>query len=333
MEVAAPRVQARTDALDQAIALMWAASAQALDMVAEYDRRRVWREDGATSMSSWLAARYGLGWGTAREWVRVAHALKYLPRIANAYASGQLSWDQLRPLTRFPEPETDDEWARKAANLRPMALWTEARRYERARVEEAEHARRSRYLTLSWDHERPVLWLEGMLPAEEGAVLASAISRRAQDVPRDEDAADPAGARLADALVRLATGEPEPATVVVHAGAEVLTNEERDASPWLAETPTGQRLPSESVRRLACDGRIEWVLESEGRPVGVGRRGRAVPEQLLRVLRQRDMACRFPGCERRRWLNAHHLVHWADGGATNPGQPHAPVPRAPPTDP
>ncbi|MGH2737355.1 MAG: HNH endonuclease, partial [Actinomycetota bacterium] len=80
----------------------------------------------------------------------------------------------------------------------------------------------------------------------------------------------------------------------------------------------GQRLASESVRRLACDGRIEWVLESGGRPVGIGRRGRAVPGQVLRVLRHRDgAACRFPGCERRRWLKAHHLVHWAKGGATD----------------
>jgi len=317
MEVAAPRIHARTDALDQATALMSAASAQALHMVAEYDGDRLWRRDGATSMSSWLAARYGLAWGTAREWVRVGHALRYLPGIADAYARGRLSWDQLRPLTRFAEPETDRHWAKTAPKMRPAALWREARRYERARVEEAEHARRSRYLTLSWDHERPVLWLEGMLPAEEGAVLESAISRRAEEVPRDPDAADPVGARLADALVNVAAGDPQPATVVVHAGADVLANEASDEGPRLSETERGQGMPTESIRRLACDGRIEWVLESEGRPVGIGRRGRAVPEQLLRVLRQRDMACRFPGCERKRWLNAHHLVHWADGGGTN----------------
>src|ERR671918_186662 len=65
----------------------------------------------ATSMSSWLAARYGLGWGTARVWVRVAHALEGLPRIAQAYAAGGLSWDQLRPLTTFATPGTDARWA------------------------------------------------------------------------------------------------------------------------------------------------------------------------------------------------------------------------------
>src|SRR5687767_8913529 len=125
-------------------------------------------------MSSWLAGRYGLGWGTAREWVRVAHALRVLPRIAEAYARCRLSWDQLRPLTRFATSETAPVWAEKGPDLRPAALWREARRYERVRAGEAEEIRRNRYLRLQWDHERPVMWLEGMLAAEEGAALESA---------------------------------------------------------------------------------------------------------------------------------------------------------------
>jgi hypothetical protein len=319
MEFAAPRTSGDlADTLDRAAAVMAAASAEALRAVAELDRAALWRRDGATSMTSWLAGRYGLAWGTAREWVRVAHALGDLPRISEAYRSGRLSWDQLRPLTRFATAETDQGWAERAPGLRPAWLWREARRHERVRAREAEEARRTRYLSLDWDHERSVLWLEGMLPAEEGTALQAALLRRAETVPPDREAADPPGARLADALVEVAIGGPEPATVVVHAGAEALTGREPPEGPWLAETEGGQRLAPESVRRLACDARIEWVLESGERPVGIGRRGRAVPGQLLRVLRHRDGAtCRFPGCERKRWLNAHHLVHWGDGGATN----------------
>jgi hypothetical protein len=167
-----------------------------------------------------------------------------------------------------------------------------------------------------------VLWLEGMLPAEEGAALESALCRRAGDILRDPDAADPAGARLADALVEQVTAGDEeqaaPTTLVVHAGAKILGGEESMAGPWLAETESGHRLPTDTIRRLACDSRIEWVLESEGQPVGIGRRGRQVPEPIHRVLRHRDGGvCRFPGCERKRWLHAHHLVHWADGGGTD----------------
>jgi hypothetical protein len=102
MKIAAPtRNDEVIDRLDRATAAVSAASAEILRSVAECDDRRLWRRDRATSMTSWLAARYGLAWGTAREWVRVAHALGRLPRIAEAYGLARLSWDQLRPLTRF----------------------------------------------------------------------------------------------------------------------------------------------------------------------------------------------------------------------------------------
>src|SRR5919198_3782949 len=103
----------RIQHLDHAVRAMSAASAEVLREVASLDDPNVWERDGATSMTSWLAARYGLAWGTAREWVRVAHALEVLPAIARAYAGGRISWDQLRPLTRFATPETDDRWSKE----------------------------------------------------------------------------------------------------------------------------------------------------------------------------------------------------------------------------
>jgi hypothetical protein len=72
--------------------------------------------------------------------------------------------------------------ALRAPDLRPWTLWRKARRHKRARVREAEDARRLRYLALNWDHERPVLWLEGMLPPEEGVAVEAALRKRAQDV-------------------------------------------------------------------------------------------------------------------------------------------------------
>ena len=34
-------------------------------------------------------------------------------------------------------------------------------------------------------------------------------------------------------------------------------------------------------------------------------------------MRARDGTCRFPGCENRRFLESHHIIHWAHGGETN----------------
>jgi len=310
-----------TVVLDRATAIAAAASAEALRVVALYDEQKLWVRDGATSMTGWLAGRYGLARGTAREWVRVAHRLRDLPKIAEAYAAGRLSWDQLRPLTRFATPETDEYWAERAPSLRPWTLHREAERHERVRRRDIERAQQMRYLSLHWDHELPVLHLEGMLPAEQGAAVQQALERRAEEVVLADRPDSPQEARLADAMVELVTGSSDgdsPAsTLVVHVDADVLAGNEQLVGPWLAETETGQRLHSEAVRRLACDARIEWILESGGRAVGIGRRGRTVPGAIARLLRHRDRGCRFPGCERRRWVKAHHIVHWAAGGETN----------------
>jgi hypothetical protein len=42
-----------------------------------------------------------------------------------------------------------------------------------------------------------------------------------------------------------------------------------------------------------------------------------VQPALKRALLARDKCCRFPGCSHERWLDAHHVVHWADGGETS----------------
>ena len=310
--------------MDEAATAMAAASSDLLEAVAQFDEHRLWRNDGATSMTPWLAARYGLAWGTAREWVRVASALRGLPATARAYRQGRLSWDQLRPLTRFASAETDQELASEAASRPTSELWREARRHERMRTADARglHAKRSFWMW--WDLELPVLYVEGMLPAEQGAAVEAALLRRAEQVVLAETPdGRPQEARLADALVELVTGSahdeaPTP-TLVVHTDASALTRERESNGPWLAETESGTRLCTEAVRRLACDSRIEWVLESGGRAVGIGRRGRVVPGALGRLLRHRDRSCRFPGCERTMWLNAHHLSHWAKGGTTDLG--------------
>ncbi len=46
-----------------------------------------------------------------------------------------------------------------------------------------------------------------------------------------------------------------------------------------------------------------------------GRRTRTISPALRRALLARDRGCRFPGCGSR-FVDAHHIVHWADGGPT-----------------
>ena len=67
-----------------------------------------------------------------------------------------------------------------------------------------------------------------------------------------------------------------------------------------------------------CDGAVTAMVHDEtGRPLDVGRKQRVVSGALKKAVFARDHACTFPGCHHTRYLDAHHVQHWADGGETN----------------
>ena len=78
-----------------------AATAAWLRLVAEFDERGGWHGVGINSCAHWLAWQCGMAPVTAREHVRVARALRGLPRIAAAFAGGRLSYAKVRALTRI----------------------------------------------------------------------------------------------------------------------------------------------------------------------------------------------------------------------------------------
>ncbi len=94
----------------------------------------------------------------------------------------------------------------------------------------------------------------------------------------------------------------------------------------LSALEDGVRVSAETSRRLACDASTVRITRAGGadqrphvgafaRVLDVGRRTRTVPPALRRALDARDGGCRFPGCGSR-FSEAHHIEHWADGGAT-----------------
>ena len=56
--------------------------------------------------------------------------------------------------------------------------------------------------------------------------------------------------------------------------------------------------------------------DADGSVLDVGRKTRSIPPAIRRALAARDPWCQFPGCTARR-CDAHHLTHWAHGGATS----------------
>jgi hypothetical protein len=87
--------------------------------------------------------------------------------------------------------------------------------------------------------------------------------------------------------------------------------------PDIADMP----ITPETVRRITCDaGIIPTVLGSDSQPLDVGRKTRTIPAAIRRALEQRDRGCTWAGCGAPvAWCDAHHIIHWADGGDTSLG--------------
>jgi hypothetical protein len=72
------------------------------------------------------------------------------------------------------------------------------------------------------------------------------------------------------------------------------------------------------ARRLACDARIRPLLVgADGSSLDLGRAQRLVSNRQRRLLKARDHGCCFPGCSNTRYVDAHHVWYWEDGGPTD----------------
>ena len=125
-------------------------------------------------------------------------------------------------------------------------------------------------------------------------------------------------ARQADALVAVARGylsgnsgekraKSDNYQVIVHVDAAALQDKGGKSD-----------LPVESVRRITCDSDLVKVTkDAKGNLLNLGRKHRVVSPQLKRALLARDKCCTYPSCSHEQFLEAHHVMHWADGGETS----------------
>jgi hypothetical protein len=339
--VATPEHVAELDRLGDAIAELSAhldaATARLLDLIREFDARGGWG-NGFRSCAEWLSWRVGLAPGAAREKVRVARALGTLPLLAQALASGEVSYSKVRELTRVATPETEERLlavarAGTAAHVeRIVRGWRRVDRQAEARESVRQHANRTLHV---WQDEDGTVLLRARLTPEAGALVMRALEAARetlyQEVRRVEAAwpNDPAQVsptmvqQRADALALLAEtalhhgidpGAPgERYQVVVHVDASVLTDPEQAGQSVLED---GARVPAGTSQRLACDAsRVVMRHDEDGRIVEVAARTRTIPPALRRALHHRDRGCRFPGCGLR-FAEGHHVRHWAQGGPT-----------------
>ena len=85
----------------------------------------------------------------------------------------------------------------------------------------------------------------------------------------------------------------------------------------LAMMADGEVIAASTARRFCCDaGVVIATVDSQGQPLSIGRKTRTIPTAINRALRLRDRTCRIPGCTHSRYVDGHHIEHWANGGKT-----------------
>jgi hypothetical protein len=267
----------------------------------------------------------------------MARALEEMSETRRAVGEGEISMSAARVLVEARE--VDPEAFRgvegalvQTARIHPIGDLAKVAAYWRQAVEQKaakggeEELRKHRRLHVS----RTFLGLvrvDGTLDPETGATLLAAL-RAVMDAEArsgaEGDERTPAQKR-ADALGEVCRGwldRPErPAVagerphVTVTVGAEVL----RDRAGQPCEMEGVGPVDPEVARRITCDASIRRVvLAGASEPLDVGRKTPVVSSAQRGAVALRDGHCRFPGCDRPpSWCDAHHIEHWADGGATD----------------
>ena len=278
----------------------------------------------------------------------MARALFDLSATSAAFESGELSYSKARELTRVATPQTEKRLLHYAIPATAHQVENHCRKLRNAERDtstaDANRLHANRYLSRS-PHSDGSVTISAELPRESAELVLKALELAVKELDAEEDRFEgeaPSGdeellstggveetlqMRQADALVHLAksflaggtdnsdgtkksVSTADQYQVTVHVDEEVLRKAPTENSK--------SDLPCETIRRLCCDGSVVAVTKDDkGNPLNLSRKHRVVQPALRRALLARDKCCRYPGCTHEKWLDAHHVVHWANGGETS----------------
>ncbi len=327
--------------------------AAVLDAVAAFDGADVAATTRHRTTRRWLEHRTKLAPGTAAHLTRTARALRdYLPATRQALRQRSISPQHVAAIASVVSKVGAEHAVSAEPILVPLARQTEPSVVRRATAhiaalvdpDGAERALHKAYehrgVTLSVVGDRG--YLDGVLDVESTEILRSALQPL---MTRTGDSDDRSTPQLrADALIDLAKlaldtaalpelGGERPHISVVIDETSLREKVGTVTLPW-----TGVAVPAEVARRWSCDAQLTPVLATVVPPRGarlgaasrsavllgggwlpldVGRASRCATVGQLKALRVRDGGCVYPGCTRTTaYCDAHHVRHWADGGAT-----------------
>jgi hypothetical protein len=322
--VAAESNEELASGLDEDFALMGAAQARCVVRLGEVERRQAFRDEGATSLESWAAERFGVSTPTARTYAHVGERAWDIPHLVGSLCAGDISFDKVRVVADVATPETDHELCdqAKACSVRELAEVARSRA-ELARTgsssssSSAEHD--GRYLRFNDAHRT----ISAQLPSDSYAETKARIDALLEEIPSDGET--PLDQRRSDALMGLihssdgdTTTKGSPFLVVAHVPLAALVEDAGEPSALAGELERQGLIDVETVRRIACDATLVVALDDDvGHTMYEGRAKRFATQAQRREVLRRDRHCRFPGCTNVTFTNVHHVIPWKPSGRTD----------------
>lgn len=267
----------------------------------------------------------------ARSLAGVAARLRMMPVLADAFATGVVSFSQVRAIVaavaHLPVAGRDQidalirDRAESLADADPdMLIELVDEEVARLRADLAvareDRAIRSSFLAIQGRLDGGSR-IFGEADPESTAIICGALDAAAER-PHNADTAAPTRAQQRmDALIalceqRLAGGagtRPLPRLLATVDLAATGGDAGRAMRIFQGVIGGPARMTSVAAATLLCDATIVPVLTVNGRPVAVGDAATPVTGKLRSALIARDGGCRFPGCSMPpQWTDAHHLV-------------------------
>jgi hypothetical protein len=340
---------ALSDRLRDLVGLSDGFQIEVIRLVADWDRKAAWGEDGAVTAVSWLTHRFPLSTGEATALVRVARLYAGHDVIADALDRGDLPLAHTRVLARA-ERHREVEFARCVRGLvelgaglglkdftQVVAEWVEL-------VDDRPPPDDSKRRFTSADTTGGSAHSELFGSADDAAIIRAAIE--ALDTPDPIDAPEGPRSRaqrhydIAIDIFRRVLADKVGDSIATPASVDVIVDADTAAElvadpqvPLMSDDTLGERLlrrrcsyqNGERARRtfaaaLLCTGWVRRILRDPvtGDVLDVGRAHRRFTPRQRRALVVRDGGCVFPGCDRPpKWCDAHHLRPWEDDGPTD----------------
>jgi hypothetical protein len=303
------------------------------ETTAAFSKTQEYDEQGSVSPIDWIRHHCRMSSGAVWSSLAVGQHVEELPRSIEAVENGEIGYAHLALMARTAEslqgsstaaPFEEGELLEKAREYSVGRLWYFCLHMRHATDPEefaAEQSRATEARTLKMStYEDGSLALEGWIDSVGAAVVRSALEPLAQ--PQGDHDERGQEHRNADAFVEVCSHVQDIGVLPQRPHLQVTAS--LDTLRAVAGSPAGDLeysvpVSAATVQRLACDGTItRVVLAPESVVIDVGRARRVVAGAMRRALNARDGHCKWPRCDRpASWSDAHHVVHWTNGGDTD----------------